>query len=369
MSTKLLALGYKDSVNTAKPPKHYFSKTIYLDSYAPQKTKLDHVKPISRMLETYQLRQFSFGCNLPVFTKDFYSADGTRISNFHLLLNASVVNLKVSFDGISTHTLSNSSIGMRALYNDGKKGIFYAEMAPFLSQDRGYSYTRTLRMASTVLYNYSVNDYFGFRIGYTRTFLWGNRYHLPFIGFRFGHIDKVNLSIQFPRNITFTMPVSSAFRLSLYTKPVGGLYTFANVDSIPLGGTVSDNQNIYFGRYEFLSGIRMDVQPSKHITTKNKMLFYTTAKGKDKTAPYPTGYFENIKRGVFLNVGCVIRFGQTKSIYNNTQMYNAMDLNNNINPSDDNVQFGNGNVPLPAKKMVSVTPDDVLDLIEAKDLY
>lgn len=374
-STKVFAFQKNDS--TVSVPKHYFNKTIYFDAYSPAKTNLDHFKPISRRLGSYQIRQVSVGFNLPLYTKDYYNADGTQISNFHLLLTGSLVNLKLQFGGISTHTLSNLSIGLRAIYNNGKKGILFVETAPFLSQDRGYAYTQTLRMASTVLYNYSATDYLGLRVGYTRTFLWGNRYHLPFIGVRVGRIDKVNLSIQFPRSITFSLPVSANFKVSLYTKPVGGLYTFANVDSIPIG-SFTTNQTLYFGRYEFLSGFRADISPSKNFnfylslgsTTKNKMLLYDTPKGKDKTSPYPTGYFENIRRGVYINFGCVIRFGKTKSIYNNHQLYEAMDLNNNINSSDDNVQFGNNNIPSSKpKKMAHLNTDDVLDLVEDTDVY
>ncbi|MGZ4089949.1 MAG: hypothetical protein ACXVNO_04460, partial [Bacteroidia bacterium] len=64
------------------------------------------------------------------------------------------------------------------------------------------------RLASTIVYSYNKSDRFNWRIGVTKSFMWGNRNYLPFIGLRFGRLDKTNLSIQFPRNISVNIPVN-----------------------------------------------------------------------------------------------------------------------------------------------------------------
>jgi hypothetical protein len=373
--TKLSAFN-TDSTKTVKTPKHYFNKTIYTDYYATGKRDLDTVNRISKKLKSYQVSQFSIGYYAPIVTKDFYNKDRTKISNLHLLLTGSYCSLNLNFSGIESHRLTKLSIGFRGIYNAGKKSIFFVDVSPFVTQDAGYAYTRTYRLATTILYNFAANDYFSFRVGYTRSFLWGNRFQLPYIGIRVGKLDKVNFSVQFPRGMAFTVPIGKYVRTSLYTKPQGGLYTFANTDSLKIGNKY-DNQKLYFGRYEFLTGLRVDVQPSRlfsfylsmGLTTKNKYSFYPTELVKDKASSYRSYYVDKVKGSVFINAGLVFRFGKTKSIYNNTLLYNAIDLNNVLAPGDNGPQIGNGNIPVPAKKIKTVSTDEVLDLIETQDLY
>jgi len=364
---------FTDSTKVVRPPKHYFNNTIYTDLYSLGKKKLDTINTVSKKLGTYQLNQFCLGFNVPVVTKDFYNSDSTKISNIHFLLAANYSVINLSFGGISNHKLSKTSVGFRGIYNNGKKSIFFVEISPFVTRDNGYRYTRTYRLASTVLYDCSVSPAFSFRLGFTRSFLWGNRLHLPYVGIRVGKLDKINFSVQFPRSITLNVPVGKYFRASLYTKPQGGLYTFANIDSLEVGN-VHEDQKLYFGRSEFLSGLRLDILPSKYfnfylstgITTKNTIAFYP-AREKSKVTSYYSYYSEKVKPGGFVNFGLVFRFGRTRSFYNSSQMYSAMDLNNSID--DNNIKPGNGNIPVPQKKMNKLSVDEVSDLIETQDIY
>lgn len=364
--TKLSAFNNQDSLKVSKPPRHYFNSTIYLDGYATGKRTLNQNNLIGQKLKTYQVSQLVLGFSFPVATKDFYNKDSTRISNIHLLVAGSHMAVNPYFDGIPNHQLSKTAMNFRGIYNNGKKSIFFVEFSPFVTRDNGYSYTTKFWLATTLLYNCAVNEYFSFRVGITRSFLWGNRNTLPYIGIRVGKLDRVNFSIQFPRSITFNVPIGKYIRTSLYTKPQGGLYFFSNTDSFP---GFSNYNKLYFGRYEFLYGLRIDILPSKYfnfylssgLTAKNTVRF-SGPTSKDM-------YHEPIKGTMFFNFGLVIRFGKTKSIYNNRQMYNAIDLNNSIDPGDNNTKTGNGNIPLPNNKMKSLKPTEVVDLIETQDLY
>lgn len=374
--TKLSAFNDVDSTKTVIPPKHYFNKTIYLDFYSTGKRDLDTINRISKHLGSYQLSQTSLGYNFPMVTRDIYNKDSTKISNLHFIFTGNYTSVKLNFEGISKHDLTKLSVGCRGFYSNGKKSIFFVEVSPFVTRDRGYGYTQTLRLATTALYNYTANQYFSFRVGFTRSFLWGNRYQLPYVGIRVGKLDKVNFSVQFPRGMTFIVPLGKYVKTSLYTKPQGGLYTFANSDSLQIGN-IYENNKLYFGRYEFLSGLRLDVQPSKFFnfylstgfTTKNKIAFFPTNKVKDNVSLYRSYYSEDIKSSIFVNFGFVFRFGKTKSIYNNMQIYDALDINNTIDSGDNGVMRGNGDIPVPVTKIQKINPDEVLDLIETQDLY
>jgi len=371
--TRLLAFD-KDSTKTIRPPKHYFHSTLYTDIYSTGTRTLDTVNTISRKLKSFQLTQVSLGFNVPFVTKDIYNKDSTRISNLHLLLSGGYSMINLNFGGISRHQLSKTYMGARGFYNNGKKSIFFLEVSPFVTRDNGHSYTRIYRLATTLLYNYAANDYFSFRIGFTRSFLWGNRFNLPYIGIRVGKLDKVNFSVQFPRGVTFSFPLGKHVRGGIYTRPQGGLYSFANTDSIQVGD-FSNNKKLFFGRNEFLSGLRIDLLASRYFnaylstgfTTRNYISFSSQAKEKSKYSPYPNYYKQNIKGSIFLNMGVVFRFGKTRSIYNSRQLYNAIDMNNDI--GDNGIHPGNGNIPLPEKKIKINNTDDVLDLIESQDLY
>lgn len=367
------------AVGKAKPariPKHYFNDAFYLDYYTIGKRSLDTVNTVSKKLDTYRLSQFTFGFNIPVVTKDFYNKDSTKISNINFLLTGNYNRINLDFGGIGRHYLAKTAIGFRGMYNNGKRSIFFVEVAPYVTRDAGYAYTRTYRLATTVLYDCSLNDHFAFRLGFTRSFIWGNRFQLPYIGIRVGKLDKVNFSLQFPRSITFNVPVGPYFRFSLYTKPQGGVFSFANTDSIQVGNPAADNKKLFFGRYEFLSGARVDVQPSRHFTlyvsggfTTGNYIAFFPPRSRDNLSMYNSYFKEHIKGTVFVNFGLVFRFGKTKSYYNNRQVYNMADLNNSTDTGDSGVNPGNGNIPVPARKVHRTSANEVLDLMETQDLY
>jgi hypothetical protein len=199
---------------------------------------------------------------------------------------------------------------------------------------------------------------------------------MPYIGLRLGQLDKVNMSIQFPRSFSLNIPLGKYVRTSIFAKPQGGLFAFANTDSLKIGD-ITNNDKLYFGRNEFLSGWRVDVLPTKFLnfylssglTTSNIISFTAPATAKNSTSPYKDYYRQKIKPSIFINFGLTLRFGKTKSIYNNYQLYNAIDMNNGIDSGDNGVNPGNGNVPVLPKKININNPDEVLDLIEAQDLY
>jgi hypothetical protein len=380
--TKLLAFD-GDTLRPAKPakivkvPKHYFKNTIYYDYYAPGERKLDTTNKVSAALKSYKVSQMALGFNVPVVTKDFYNKDSTKVSNLHFLFTGSFNSVDLQFGGISRHRFNKTSIGFRGIYNNGGKSTFFVEASPFVVEDVGYDYTRTSRIAATALYNYSPNEHFCFRLGFTRSFLWGNMFNLPYIGFRFGRLDKTNFSIQFPRSITLNVPMGSRVRFSLYTKPQGGLYTFANTDSIKVG-SIADHQTLYFGRAEFLSGARFDIMPCQYFnfyvsagfTTRNHIEFYPAKKEKsDPVYGYTKYYGERINPSVYVNFGLVFRFGKSRSVYNNKLIYESMDLNNSIDGGDNNINPGNGDIPAASKKVPVLKTDDMIDLIETQDLY
>ena len=371
INTKLLAFK-NDSLKTIKPAKHYFKTIIYSDYYTTSKRDLNSENFVSNKLKSYQVSQFTLGFNTPLITKDYYNKDSTVISNFHLLLAGSFVSVKPFFDGMTeNHNLIKKTIGIKWIYNNGKKSLFYGELTPFSTKDQKYRYTRTGRFASMFVYNCAVNKYFTFRVGYVRSFAFGNRYHLPYLGIRVGKLDGINMSIQFPRSISVIVPLGKYFKASVYTKPQGGLYTMANTDSIYY---LNNDKRINFGRYEFLSGFRLDVFPSKlmsvylsgGITNQNYIGFFSDSYNKKAGATYKPFYKEKIQNSLFINGGLVFKFGHVKSIYNNYNLYDAHDLNNT---DVNNINQGNIQIPAKEKKVKNIGANEVQDLIETSDLY
>ena len=371
-NTKLLALK-NDSLKVKKQAKHYFHTLVYTDFYGTGKRDLSAINFVGKKLKSYQVKQFVLGFNSPLFTKDYYNKDSTVVSNFHLLLTGGYSAVTPKFSGVAKdHQLSRTSLGVRAIYNFGRRSVLYAEFAPFVTQDRGYANTRRTRIASALIYNFTVNKYFSFRLGYTRSFTFGNRLNLPYVGIRVGKMDGVNLSVQFPRSISFNVPVGKYVRTSLYTKPQGGMYSFANSDSIYY---LNNDKSLNFGRYEFLGAARIDILPtsffsfyiSSGFTTQNYISFYSETYNKKNQRKLNSFYKEKIDGSLFVNFGLVLKFGKVKSTFNNYNMYNAFDLNST--DVGNNINTGNNQVPAKEQKNRNVSPSEVQDLIEAQDFY
>lgn len=372
-NTKFFALEDSLKIKSIKPAKHYFKTIVYGDFYGTGQRDLSGKSYASKKLKTYQVNQSIIGFNTPVFTKDFYNRDSTVISNMHLLLTGSYAVVTPKFSGITNdHHLSRTSVGARIIFNTGKRSLFYAELAPFVTQDNGYGYTQRYRIASTLVYNFTVNKYFSFRAGYSRSFIYGNRFNLPYIGIRVGKLDGVNLSIQFPRSISFNVPIGKYIKTSIYTKPQGGLYSFANTDTIYY---LNNDKSLNFGRYEFLGGMRVDVLPTKFfnfylsggLTTQNNIVMFSETYNKGNKGQLNSFYKEKLKGAVFLNFGLVFKFGKIKSTYNNYNLYNAQDLNST--DVNNNLNIGQNQIPAKETKIKNVGPDEVQDLIDAQDFY
>jgi hypothetical protein len=379
----------KAKTKKVKEPKHFFANTIFLDYYykPPAPLLKGSGRPdtgrVAKHLGEYGVAQSSLSFYSPLLTINKYNRDSTVNYNFHLLLSGTAYYLQPIFSGISQHTLAKYGLGIRAIYNTGKRSIFFIESSPFLTQDitAGSSDKGTWRMSGTLLWSYSPSQKFNFRLGATKSFLWGNRVYLPFVGLRFGSIDRVNFSIQFPKNISLNIPIGQTFRLSLYSKPQGGVFNFSNRDTVYNGNyykntNISDESVIHFGRYELLTGFRMDVVPCSWInfylstgfSTKNGIAFYSNGHNKDSKGQYGNFYAASPKNSVFINAGVTFRIGRTKSYYGNQNIYETIDLNNSIDPGDNNVNPGNGNIPTPKKKAIkSLKPSEIQDLIDDND--
>ena len=370
----MLFANKKDSLKIIKPAKHYFKTTIYTDYYTTSQRDLAVNNFVSKRLNNYKLNQFVLGFNTPLFTSDYYNHDSTTISNLHLLLTGNYSLVQPIFSGIKNHSLIKTSLGTRIIYNTGKKSLFFSDFSLVQTKDRGYNNTKRIRTAFSFIYNYTVNKSMGLRLGFTRTFLFGNRFFLPYIGLRFGKIDAVNFSIQFPRIVSLNIPIGRYIKTSIYTKPQGGLFSMANTDSLYY---VNNDKNINFGRYEFLLGTRIDINPSKlfgvyvgaGISTQNRLNMYSETYNRNNRQRLSHFYSEKISGALFINFGATIKFGKTKSIYNNYNLYDAIDLNNSFDSGDNNINSGNSEIPKSSKKIKNIKLADIEDLIETQDLY
>lgn len=377
-----------------KLPKHYFANTFYLDLYSigqtniPTKGLTGTELDIAKRLQKYQYSQTVAGFYFPFRTTEKVHDDG-RVSNWHWLGTANYMLAMPRFDNISNHNLVKLSLGVRAIYNSGAKGLWFIDMAPFVSGDMGIAGTFATRWGSTVLYDRMVSPYFSFRVGYTRTFVLGNRLHLPYLGFRVGRLNRTYFSAQFPRGMTFSTPLGQKWRFSVFTKPTGSLLTMGNTDSLYNGVTPKGriDSTIIFGRYDGLFGFRFDYNPSRYVSLfvefghsniRAIALFsrdYNSPKGiKNDVQVFKPFFVDPLKGSGFLSFGLTVRVGRTRSVYNNYNMYEVFNTNTTIAPGDNTNNTGDGNIPtelkLKLKKAESnLKTKDVQDLIEAQDLY
>ncbi len=360
-----------------KLPKHYFKTVIVMDAYnKPSQNIKDTADFIGKQLKSYGVKQFIFSLNMPLATIEKPTKDSGVIKNTHILLTANYMSLQPVFSGIPQHNLIKAGIGVRMIFNSGKKSVWFVDASPFVTRDVTYPSKPYYRLASTIIYSYNVNDHFNWRVGITKSFLWGNRLYLPFFGVRFGRLDKMNLSIQFPRSINLNIPVNQKLTFSIYTKPQGGMFNFSNRDSLYYLG---NDATFHFTRYEINTGFRADVRVNPWFnfylatgfSTKNNITFYSEKANKSVSKiPYNKYFYnETLPSTMFLNLGLVFKLGKTKSYFYNRNIYDAIDLNNTIGEGDNNISNGNAQIPnAPKKVKKDVNLSSVQDLIDYNDL-
>jgi hypothetical protein len=367
-----------------KNAKHYFKSTIFLDSYSKANQKFPKQKPnsvsndsvIDKRLGSFGLKQFSLGFYTPVYTRTYYNQDSTVYSNTHYLVTGNFVSVQPTFDSIKDHTLIKFGMGLRIIQNSGKKGVWFIDIQPFTTKDvttstpNGY-----FRMANSFIYSHNFSAKFNMRLGITKSFMWGNRYYLPYLGFRWGKLDGVNFSLQIPKNISLNIPISDRFRFSIFSKPQGGMYSFLNNDSIYYFRPEVESFN--FTHYEILGGLRLDFILNKNFSgyvdvgssTRSTITFYSVEKKPKSNVPYKLYFYDkSLSPTGFLNFGLVWRFGKTKSYYNDRNMYDVFDINNTNGVGDLNT--GPGNTEIPIKKSIKrskLNLDDIQDLIDITD--
>lgn len=363
-----------------KQPKHYFKTQIFIDSYSKPNQKLTDTtknKYLNDRLKTYGLKQFNIGFCTPLYTHLETNADTSIYANSHYLLTGNFLSLQPTFKGIEQHTLMKFGLGLRIIHNTGKKGVWFIDISPFVTKDITYKENIGYwRLANSFIYSHNYSDRFNLRVGLTKSFLWGNRNYLPYLGFRIGRLDKVHFSLQFPKNMSLNIPMGDHFRLSIFSKPQGGMYVFSNKDSVYY---FNDSAEFFhFTHYEILNGLRLDVIFTKNIaayisigsSSKNNITFYSEGANANRPRlPYKKYFYEqNLKTVGFFNFGMVWRFGKTKSYYNVKNLYDAFDLNNVNGIGDSNT--GPGNLDIPVKQSIKrskLNLADIQDLIDVND--
>jgi hypothetical protein len=367
LSIQSNAQGSYDSLRI-KAPRHYFKTVILLDLYRkPSKNIIDTMGLVSRRLKSYGVKQSNISFYTPVYTH-VERVDSIVTRNTHVLITGNLISLQPVFENISQHKLVKLGIGARYIYNSGKKSVWFFDISPFITKDVSHPSKGYFRMASSIIYSHNHSYNFNWRLGVIKSFMWGNRYYLPFIGLRFGRLDKVNLTIQIPRNIQLNVPLSDMWILSLYTRPLGGMYNFSNNDSLY---KKRSEPTFHFTRYEINTGLRCDARFTDYfyfyfsagISSKNTITFYSeTANPAKRKLPYNTYFYSRkVAPSLFFNLGLVLRFGKTRNSYHDKNLYDAIDLNN----ATENIHLNQ--VPIPPKKQSAENLNSIQDLIDYND--
>lgn len=351
-------------------PKHYFNTVVVLDSYhKPNRSFRDTADALSRRLKSYGVRQLSLSFHAPLFTRDKTMADGS-IRNSHILLTGNFVSLRPVFDGLSNHNLVKLGVGIRYIYNTGRKGVWFVDVSPFVTRDMTYPSSKSYyRLASTIVYSHNVSGNFNWRLGATKSFMLGNRLYLPFVGIRIGRLDKINFSVQFPRSLNLNIPLGGKVIFSVYMRPVGGMFNFSNSDSLYYKRSTT---TFHFSRHDLNTGARFDIRLSRNfnfyvasgISSGNRIAFYSDNANRRRVFYNTYFYSKRIAPSLYFNFGLVLRFGKTRSYYNNKNIYDAVNLNTTLGQNSD----GNVQIPLtPKKKTSDLNLKLIEDLVDYND--
>ena len=357
-----------DTIVKPNTAKHYIRPCLYLNTYNTPEKKIKN-----KRLESYKFAQSNIGFYVPLFTHTYFSSDSLTIPTFHLLAIGNLLTAKPYFGGFKNqYVFYKLAGGLRAIYSNGKKNTWFFNACPFVSQDNRTISKPTWRYVSIIVFNKTVSPKFSYRIGIIKTFLFGRGVLLPIAGLRFGPLDGTYINIQFPRNISLNFPMSRNLSGGVFVKPFGGIYNFSNADTtFKKKGSI-----LQFGRYEFLGGFSLSYFPSRNFSldlstgiTKSRKISWADNSKRDGSK-YPF-FSSEIDPALFINIGLTFKFGEAKKAYNNSVMYDIFELNNSLDPGDNNDRTSNSDIPVKSnlKDIKKIQYKDIEDLLNVEDLY
>lgn len=355
-----------------KEIKRYIRPCLYINSYnTPDKNLI----PKKRQVNSYGFRQSNLGFYAPLYTNTWYRKDSVTLSSLHFLAVSNFATASPRFGGVDKNlAFYKLSLGLRTIYCTGNKSVWFFDVSPFLAEDNIASSYATFRYSTTMVYNRTVSKNFSWRVGYTKSYLFGEGLNLPIVGCRFGPLDDVHVSINIPRDITLDFPMGRKFWGSVFAKPVGGRYNFQIKNNDTLFNR--PDYTVQYGHRDFVTGFMLDFRPNRNISVTfgtglvtQRYVSLGDNKNSEGTGIKP--FFESsVNPCAFVSIGASIRFGQSRKINNNYEMYDVLDMNNMFDPGDNNMGPTNGDIPKdPAKVKVSnLQYQDIKDLIEETDL-
>jgi hypothetical protein len=297
--------------------------SIYFNHYAtPQR------RHVSKKKE-YTFAQDNIGFFVPVYTSSWFKRDSVSIASLHVLAVADFVSYRpqVTF-AYESFRVARFSMGGRMFYSDGHKSILYIGLNPFTSKDlRGRNQNLT-SMTGAIIYSRTVSRTFAYRLGVSNSYTFGVLLPLPVAGIRIGALDQVHLSIQFPKNVAFNIPVGKKTMFSIFAKSMGGLYNISMQDTFLSAATT---HRVRLARYELTQGGQINVRLSNHFSFYVGTGLSTRRRVNFSYRNVDTKNWEfsrhRIPPALFLSFGLCIRLGRTKQVYNDAQMYNLFELN------------------------------------------
>jgi hypothetical protein len=365
--------------------RNYIRPCLYTNFYATGSRPMKSANTIPSQLLTTRLGNYKFvtsniGFYCPLYTHtSFGGDDSSDVNTFHLLMTINAMSDQPRFSGLDKqHKLYKAGLGLRMIYGFGSKFVIFADASPYVVGDKyDKQQTQQFRLASSLVLNFMLTPSFSVRAGVTKTFLFGNRFYLPMLGFRLGKLDsKFYFQFQFPRYISFNFQPRPKFSFNIYSKAYGGLYNISNGDSLYMFG----DSVIQLGQTGISTGIRFDFRPGPNFSffvstgfdSRNHVWLYSHSFNEaNHQKPFAHFYDGKPDPSLFVNFGITWRFGQSKKSSGNYLMYDIMDLNNTMDPGDNNSGPGNGDIRNGTEKdeMRKVQYKDVGDLIDDTDLY
>ncbi|MFN5630176.1 MAG: hypothetical protein ACK48W_12930 [Bacteroidota bacterium] len=355
-------------------PKHYIKPTFYINRLVTGKRTFK-----SNKNENYSFAQSNFGFYFPIYTNTKPNVGDKIGSVFQIIGTGNVSRAIPKFNFISSkHTLVRTNFGLSAMLNTGTKNVFFANVLPFIAEDRSsLQYKPSVRLTYMFIYNRTVSERFSYRIGYAKTYLLSGSPRQPILGIRVGKFDRFHFNFQYPRYVSFDWPLDEHITISFFNKVMGGIYGMRNVEF--RGDTYN---SVLFKRQEKLTGVEWDYKSDNLLSfffsagfVGNNSIILNEVSSKKINR-----YFLDVMRSnfiaaklepsLFINLGVQLSFGKAKKIYNNLSMYDAIDMNGTFGNGDNNDAMKSAPIPyIPSQlKLKAIQLKDVEDLFELEDI-
>jgi hypothetical protein len=195
--------------------------------YAPKKSMTDS-------LGTYRYTALKLGFNMPIYSKFSQNpkTGNSTLSHIFFSLDGKMSLPEISFV-YPNHLFIDAGARLTAIYIDGNKNSWLGTFHTSMVEDNYTISSPGLRYTGAILYKRKKSDRFSYHIGVTYSYVFGQGFVLPLLGFQTPINKKTLLIANLPLSISILSRPDNKTAALFYIRAVGNEHKYSSTGFLP----------------------------------------------------------------------------------------------------------------------------------------